>query len=80
MNIKDVTQKYRCDKCKAEFEGKDVQLKPYNMNVFMPLASLILVSGDGTLVCSSGRLAEETDQTLNCPECGELHLFGFEKV
>ena len=71
--------RYCCDNplCGATFTK--ALLKPAATNIQIMGVSLIGANKDGKPICVSGQF-KEGDQTLHCPECGQLHLFGFNSV
>ena len=78
MEFKDVTGTYKCDKCKKSFKANEVVLQPANSNINFPLVRIMVVSEKG--IISGCHTPQKGDQTLHCPYCNELHLFGFDKV
>ena len=81
MKVYECEIKYKCDYCKKIFIGKDVKLIPATSNIEINsmLAGLpTFVTSDGTVV--GKRSADIGDQTMHCPYCAGLHLFGFNRV
>jgi hypothetical protein len=78
MHFKDVTGTYKCDKCRATFDAQEVKLRPAatNVTILTPMSPMLFVNKEGKIM-GGGKHADPGDQTLHCPKCGELHLFGF---
>lgn len=74
-NIKDVKEKIICDKCGHKFPTNKVLLKSASKNCIIVLG-MLGVDKNGIIVGRSQ--FKDGDQTLHCPKCGELHLFGFD--
>jgi len=82
MLLKNLTKKYKCNKCGHIFIGKDAKLKPFGDNVFLsstPLLSFKFVDTDGKII-SSISSPESDDMILHCPKCELPHLFGFNPI
>jgi len=71
---------YVCDKCKATFKAKEVQLKSiaHNYPNFDPLNPPLIVTTSGVVKTMSS--PNEDGNLLACPKCGAIHLFGFDVV
>lgn len=79
MHYTEIEDTYKCDKCRAVFSAKQVVFKPANtgIKILTPQSPMKFVDKEGNIV-GGGHSAREGDQTLHCPKCGQLHLFGFD--
>lgn len=78
MKLQKINDTFKCDECQKSFVGKDVVLKPAHQNMSIPFCTMMFVAENGTIVGRSS--AQDGDQTMHCPHCGQLHLFGFDKA
>ena len=75
----------RCDKCKATFKGKEIELKSFGENLTManPMLSFKFFQEPDTFksVWDTNLLPKDKNfYTLHCPKCHQVHLFGMDVV
>lgn len=83
MNVKDLTDFYKCDYCGKSFQGKEVGLaKPAdNIDILYPPVSILAIDKKGIIIrLDSTTTLRDSDRLLACPHCNKVHLFGFSRV
>lgn len=70
--------KYKCDSCQSAFEDSEVVLHEFVKNVHF-VGNVVLVKNrvTGKIYRTLTDKLEDGDCSLHCPNCGQVHLFGF---
>lgn len=78
--------KFKCDECKAMFQGKEIELKPFGdrMNMINPMLSFKFFQEPGGNIIGTSNTTilpkNKVHYTLHCPKCHQVHLSGMDVV